>query len=458
MKLIRYILLALLIFLFSFQIFGERKENIDFFLVVDKSLSMIEELDAVKSYINNSIIEKELIPGDTLTVIAFYGSADKVISFEKFELNKKSELENKINNLYPNEKWTDIGNALDTLSSILENNEDSTRRKYMLLITDGKQEAPPTSKYFSPNGKFNHKFLEKAKTIQMEGWKIQILGIGQNTVNKDLAEEFSGSYTEVSENPTEQELTDKTKNFTGIIDLISKPTISAISKNGESKLKITLKSKYYKDPTAITISDIELTVNDQNQENILENKFPFILQPDQTTDIIIPVKINMNLDPGKYNGQLSFVFQGDASFVPAVSNVNFKVKGFVHSNIYWMIPLAILILILIIYLVALLFRSSISSTRFSVITDGGATLNKTHFKLKHDKNLFITDSDKGFDLVEKKPNFVIARIIAFKKGIRLIAIESRRIFNSDKLPKNILNESCQIKDKNDNFVTLKFKS
>ncbi len=82
----------------------------------------------------------------------------------------------------------------------------------MLLITDGKQEAPPGTKYYSADGKFNHELLKHTKTIQKKGWKIEVLGIGKLNKAADIAEKLSGTYVEV-EKADASELAEKLQIF-----------------------------------------------------------------------------------------------------------------------------------------------------------------------------------------------------------------------------------------------------
>ena len=88
--------------------------------------------------------------------------------------------------------------------------ESDGREKYVLLLTDGIQEAPPSSKYYSKSGTFNHEFLANTKTIQQKGWKVMILGIGTDTAAKDLARELQGSYNEITNKLSVDALTEKT--------------------------------------------------------------------------------------------------------------------------------------------------------------------------------------------------------------------------------------------------------
>ena len=188
-KIVKFIgsLVFALIFIFSpvFCFSDEREENLDLFLVLDKSLSMEEEIGAVRDYVKESIVEKILIPGDFLVVIQFYGNAEILMAGEVGEDLNIDSILGKVSGIEANGSFTDIGNALDALREALKTYRHEENREYLLLVTDGKQEAPEDSKYYSPDGTFNHAFLENAKTIQKEGWKIQILGIGTGTAARE---------------------------------------------------------------------------------------------------------------------------------------------------------------------------------------------------------------------------------------------------------------------------------
>ena len=153
----------------------KRTGNIDMFVVLDRSLSMFErvggvrKLDAVKAYATRELIDNQLILGDFLEVIGFYGKTEILVSQLVQTEADRTAIKRIINGLVENGHYTDIGNALDTLRTEVEKRESDGRLKHILLITDGIQEAPPTSKYYSRAGSFNHEFLANTKTIQKKG-------------------------------------------------------------------------------------------------------------------------------------------------------------------------------------------------------------------------------------------------------------------------------------------------
>ncbi len=223
----------------------ERTENIDVFLVLDKSLSMVEEIGEVQKYVNDAIVNKLLIPGDYLLVINFYGEA--LIHIDKTIRNDqdKAVLRGKIGEILADGRFTDIGNALDALKQAVDTHDSGDRRRYLLLITDGIQEAPPESKYYSPDGSFNHFFLENTKTIQKKGWKIHILGIGTSSAAREIARELSGEYTQVTEEPSAEEIEQAAGELLGRIEVQGTPRISRIKKDGSFILTIPLKNEGY---------------------------------------------------------------------------------------------------------------------------------------------------------------------------------------------------------------------
>lgn len=316
----KVLFLILLFFSIVFSISADKRtENIDVFLVLDKSLSMVEEIESVKAYVSEKLIEKLLIPGDTFTLIPFFGKASVVYSGSITSSHDLKFLTKEIQEIKADGHFTDIGNALDTLKNTLKNKAQNSRRKYLLLITDGKQEAPPESIYYSPDHSFNHEFLKNVKIIQKEGWKIEILGIGTMSAAKELARELSGSYTEVSDGSTADEIEKKVGNFLGIVRIENKCTIKDLKKTGNGNLTFTLVSEEYKESVAITISKIFLTANGIDSINILNQPAIITVQPGKKETVSL--NINVPLKDDSYNGEITFMFDKGNSFLPAVQKI-----------------------------------------------------------------------------------------------------------------------------------------
>jgi len=89
-SLIYSILSVILVLLTAFAAGADdRQEPVDIIVALDKSLSMEEELGAVKEYVNTKIVDGLLQNGDFFLVISFFGKAPIVISdFIKGEEHK----------------------------------------------------------------------------------------------------------------------------------------------------------------------------------------------------------------------------------------------------------------------------------------------------------------------------------------------------------------------------------
>jgi Mg-chelatase subunit ChlD len=79
MKALKCLSPILLIFLSVFTFAEERTENLDHIIVVDKSLSMEDKMPFVIEYLIDTIGADELIPGDSVTLIQFYGQAELIL-------------------------------------------------------------------------------------------------------------------------------------------------------------------------------------------------------------------------------------------------------------------------------------------------------------------------------------------------------------------------------------------
>ncbi len=314
------IFFILLFFLVFFNLSAdERTKNIDVYLVLDKSLSMVEEIGSVKAYTVDNLVKNLLIPGDTYTLITFYGKAGVVFSERVNSKKEEAKLEKIIESIRADGHFTDIGNALDVLKRSLLQKSTSNRRKYILLITDGKQEAPPGSKYYSPDHTFNHEFLKNVKIIQKKGWKIEILGIGTESAARELAKELSGNYAEVTRNATPKQIAEKVGNFLGTIRLKGPPSIEKISRKGNAVLAFTLTSQGYKKDVSLTISSISLNAPDISKKSIISKPVTLSLPPGSEKKI----RINVNVPVKKegYKAEITFSFSSNRTFLPSVQNI-----------------------------------------------------------------------------------------------------------------------------------------
>lgn len=350
-----FFLCFLLLLHFSDLFADQRIDNIEIYLVLDKSLSMVEEIESVKEYIIDNIINNLVMEGDYFLLVPFYGKTDSGYNGYINSEKDKISLKNNIINIQADGRFTDIGNALDELRKNIKSNTESTR-KYMLLITDGKQEAPPESRFYSSDGSFNHDFLENTKEIKKEGWKIIVLGIGTETAAKEIAKELSAGYSSISRNAGSEQITKIIDTFLGRFDLVSLENKISIDKKGNGKIIFDIKSTGFTELKEIKVIEIRLNNDLYKNLNILNNPFVFKPGQDEVTKISIPVKLPSFNE--KFSGNITFVFEGENAFSPSMHKVSIeKSKDF--SFFYYIAIIAVVIIILIYYGVRIIQRKRI---------------------------------------------------------------------------------------------------
>jgi hypothetical protein len=156
----------------------ERKGNLTLYVLIDRSLSMEEEIEEVKGYVQQSIVEEILIPGDSVIFVEFFRVPRVALSMTISSQEDKERIKAELGRIQADKAYTDIGSALDFLE------EDSAQRRMpefrsqTLLFSDLIHEAPKGSPYAGTNRDFSHPLLSPRKEVRHNGWKLFILGPG----------------------------------------------------------------------------------------------------------------------------------------------------------------------------------------------------------------------------------------------------------------------------------------
>jgi Mg-chelatase subunit ChlD len=405
----------------------EREEPIDVIIALDKSKSMAEneKIEAVKEYVNSYIIDELLIEGDFFLVVAFYGQTEIPISTTIGSDEDRERAKAIIAQLLGDGVYTDIGNALDVLGEQVERYSRPDRKKHLMLITDGIQEAPPESKYYSPDGSFNHAFLENTKVIQMKGWKVHILGVGLGEQARELAEELAGTYTDLSEKPTVEELTEKTKEFLAALEVSGPVTMAPVDFRGRSRVSLSVQSKGYSEDKTVEVRKILLTLPDGMETNILEDPASFTFEPDTSKDVGISVRIPEAPQAGDHSGSLRFEFSGEDRFLPVVSQVDYHVNTFFENFWWWLLIALAVVILLVILLIWLLRRLKKVKYRFQLVVGSKKGEAPVH-KIKEGKPLYLELTEGGPAINPKRSPQSIARLMAIQKGVRMTVLKSER--------------------------------
>lgn len=154
-----------------------RGTNIDVVLLVDKSLSMVGAVAAAKRYAAGQIIGPVLVPGDRLIIETFYGKIDRLYGGTIRSEEDKSAIVRSLNALVANGRFTDIGLALDRAREDIAELGAPERPKYVLLLTDERQEAPAGTKYFSPTYTLDHPALKYVKRVDLGSFRAITVGL-----------------------------------------------------------------------------------------------------------------------------------------------------------------------------------------------------------------------------------------------------------------------------------------
>jgi len=460
MKVPKYFSLFLTVFFILAATFihaDKREEPVDVIIALDKSSSMVEEIDAVKEYVRTAIIDQLLIPGDFLTVVTFYGKTQIPISAFLKTNEEKDNLSAAISRIDADGLYTDIGNALDVLGTELEKQSDSGRKKYLLLITDGKQEAPPESKYYSPDGSFNHEFLANTRVIQMKGWKIHVLGIGTEQAARELAEELSGKYSEVSSEPTSEELAAKTQDFLGRIDLVEPPLISRLTAQGKGKISLTLASQGYekRESIQLIISRILLSISSKEEKNILTGEYQVDLKPEEAKEIKIPIQVPDPPGKGEYQGTLEFLFASEEGFLPAVIPVSFEVRA--GCRIWLILAGGLILLILLTAAIIWAVRAGKKTKiRFRLEIEGENIIKKEEiYMAREGRFLFIDQAEETITISAKRTPHSLAKLSVFKKLLRMSILKRECFPRLREVPADVRGFTFQVKLENGSYLTAK---
>jgi hypothetical protein len=447
-----------------------RTEPIDVIVALDKSLSMVEEIGAVIEYVNTYIIDQLLIPGDYFLVVAFYGKTDIPVALRIEGQADKQRAKQAISQLLADGRFTDIGNALDALGAQLAKLPEPNRRKHLLLITDGIQEAPPTSRYYSKDGKFTHAFLENTKTIQKQGWKIEILGIGTHAGAAELAESLAAGYTELSEAPTAQEFIEKTRGFLASVQITEGPDISAFNLLGLGRLHLGLTSRGYDQPVTVELSGIQLSLPGRADQDILRSPRTLTVAPGTLLQASLRLALRPRLPAGEYKGEIRFLFAGQTQFTPVVAATTFRVtsvggtlaglQSSFRANLrWWLLAAGVVALLLILLLVLLLVRPGRARTRFRLLVEGRRRGPGGKFlTIVEGKPLFLEEAEGSVRISEKKNPASLARLAAVRGGVRLTVLRSERFPRLKALPPNVLDNDITVRLEGRKELTIRLTS
>lgn len=465
------VILSLLLAVAGLAPADKRTENIDMFVVLDRSLSMwkhvggVKKIDAVKAYVTKELIDGQLILGDFLEVIGFYGSTEVLVSQLVQTEADRTAIKRLINGLLEDGHYTDIGNALDTLRTEVEKREGNGRLKYVLLITDGIQEAPPTSKYYAPDGSFNHAFLANTKTIQKKGWKIQLLGLGAGTAVVDLARALEAAYGEITGELSADEVRRQTENLLGTIRIVEgTASVAPVGSDGATELSLSLHSEGYSREVTVAVAGVAAASGTVSAAQALDGA-PATLRIAATgeTAVRLPLRLPAGLPAGRRPWKLSFSFLPGERFTPGELTLPVTVLGWVgnHPLLFALIVAGAVVLAAALALLVLrLVRGR--PLRFGVAVDG-EPVRGSPVALVRGRVRYLAERNGEFWLDATRTARAIARFSVRRQpeGGRVLALEflkPDRFWKVSEPPANAVGCSLTVKASDGSRHALKVSS
>lgn len=200
----RTILVILLVTAFACLHGESRSSSVDFVLLVDTSLSMADAIDDAKRYAAGEVIGRLVEPGDWVSVLQFYGRSEVVWQGDVRGEEDVAAIVRSLNGLVADGRYTDIGSVLDEMDALIMARGQPDRPKYILLITDERQEAPQGTRYYAPDYVIRHPLLEYVKRVDMGAFRVITIGYG---LSSRIEGEARSLMTTLSEPPARREPT-----------------------------------------------------------------------------------------------------------------------------------------------------------------------------------------------------------------------------------------------------------
>lgn len=154
-----------------------RPGSLDMILLLDKSLSMAPFFGEVKEYAAGQVLGPILIPGDRLIIELVYGKVQRLTSISIKSEEDKAKAIRALRAVKADGRYTDLGAALDAAKRDLDELGQPDRPKYVLLLTDERQEAPKGSPYQATDFKLKHPFLEYIKRVDLGKFRAITVGL-----------------------------------------------------------------------------------------------------------------------------------------------------------------------------------------------------------------------------------------------------------------------------------------
>ena len=290
----------------------------------------------------------------------------------------------------------------------------------------------------------------------MEGWKVHILGIGSSTAAREIAKELAGTYTEVTDTPTKEEMEEQTVDFLGIVEQSEPISLSSVGRRGATSLSFSLLSSGYPETRAIVIDAIRISGPDGSEQDLIKQPVKITIESGEEKSIKLPATFSALPGAGEYDAIITFGFVGDTTFSPASSPVTYRVKGFL-GNYFWIIPAGALVIAAVVMLLLLLARSLSGggSIRFGCAIGGGVT-RKKDFKIKYSEALYLVEGSMGLSINSAPGKVPAAEIRADSEGLHLSILDKSGYTSISDIPIDVMGKEVTLVKKTGKKVPIAF--
>jgi hypothetical protein len=477
----------------ALEIQADERPAYDIILIVDKSISMEESrnLKVVKDFLSSTILTENVKIGDFLILMDFWGDAEVVDSFTVASEADLARARSIISSIVstPRETNTDIGNAIDIAKYQIDALACTSRPKIVLMVTDGYQEAPRFSKYYSPDHKFSNAFLDTATTIAKKGWKIEVIEIGgaknfmgaaatggqkgAETVQggaglkgpqeglKETTEQMGGQHKAVSEKPTVGELNQAVTGLTAMINVVQTPARLVVPGSKLVDLSFKVKGQSLTGPAVVVVKEVRIKSGTAiAEQNVLPRNNPvqFTVPQEGETELKTQLAIPVTVPAGDYPTDVQFFFEGDNTFQPSAFTVDLHVNSFLENNLGLFIALLAAGLVVLALLVFLIVRLIVSSgVKFRLkVEEQPLKKGKDVFKVGYGKWLYLNESYGRLSIAPKRSLRSIGRVYGVKKGLEFEPLREEQFPGLKAAKQNILGHKITVKTQDSATLHVEF--
>ena len=329
----------------------ERTGSIDVFVALDESGSMKPIFPRVTAFLADAIVRDYLEPRDYFAVVGFSDVPRVRVSQQLSSAAEKENLAELLRNLnVVPQGYTDMGRALEETLRQLERLADPSHEQVILILTDGLNQPPRESPYFAPlrsdtglglapPSAFNEPFLREVRRLAEKGWRVHVVGIGEETDARKLAEALGAGHTLLRRFDAEELRAGLARFWDDTISLVSIEAPAGAWRPGETvAVQVRLRSSSDKD-REVQLRGARLTALTRlgvaRGSAAAPASIPIALplarwpvRSRQEARFEARLSLPADLPPGDYGATLAFEQESAVKFYPPEAGLSFHVPSF----------------------------------------------------------------------------------------------------------------------------------